>query len=121
MMPYRAEICGLVSVFFLLNWLCNSIGVTNGSAVNNCDNLLALNQVFHSPRASNNPLSMLQTYINLIICTRDLQLQLPLEVKLMKQWVKDLYEGHDRKLSHILNDLANSLTVHHNLTTCSSS
>jgi hypothetical protein len=54
--------------------------------------------------------------IDLILCARDLLLQLPVNVNIMKEWVKGHYTRNDRKVKYYLNDLADKLAVAHNST-----
>jgi hypothetical protein len=52
--------------------------------------------------------------IDLITCARDLLLQLPVEVDIAKEWVKGHYEGKQKQLKHLLNDMADHLAVNYN-------
>ncbi len=93
MTPYRAELSGLTSVLFLLLWICRTQGIEEGSACIYCNNISALNQVFAKVRPPTNPFKQMAADIDLIMCARDLLLQLPVDVGIAKEWVKKHYMG----------------------------
>jgi hypothetical protein len=66
MNAYHAELCGLMSVLFLLLWVCTKIKIEEGTTTIYCDNTTALDEVFNTGKLGNNPYSYLQSDINLI-------------------------------------------------------
>ncbi len=114
MLPYHVEFSGLTSVPFTLLWICTTQGIDSSSVRIFCDNESALHRVFATIQVSNNPLGQLSLDIDLITCARDVLLQLPVDVKVAKEWVKGHYTGNQRKIQHDLNDLADKLAVEHN-------
>ncbi len=117
MSPYRAELCGLTSILFLIQWVCVAEKIEEGKVIIYCDNETALNEVFKTPRPTSNPYKQLAADIDLITCVRDLLLQLPLSLEVKKEWVKGHYTGSDRKLKHDLNDMADELAGNFNSST----
>jgi hypothetical protein len=59
--------------------------------------------------------------IDLITCARDLLLQLPVEVNIAKEWVKEHYVGEQKQLKHLLNNMADKLAVDYNMYHCHTS
>ncbi len=114
MSPYRAELCGLTSVLFIILWVCNKHDIDSGSVRILCDSESALDQVFSTVRGSNNPLKQLASDFDLLSCAKDILLHLPVNITVTKEWVKGHYTGPNRTLQHDLNDLADKLAVDYN-------
>ncbi len=94
----HGELSGLTSVLLILPWVCSMQGVDTGSVHLFCDNESALNHVFSTARALNNPLKQLFPDVDLITCARDLLLQLPVGIYITKEWVKGHYTGNNRAI-----------------------
>jgi hypothetical protein len=109
MTPYRAELTGLVSVLFILHWVCSHIQLKKGGSIFiYCHNETALSETFKQVRPTNNPYKMLAVDADLITLSRDLLLWLPITVTLKHKWVKGHYQGK-HQLSHELNHIADKL------------
>jgi ribonuclease HI len=115
MTPYRAELSGLTSVLFILQWVCSRNAIGDGKVMIYCDNEAALNETFAFRRPTNNPYQWLAADIDLIATSRDLLLQLPITVKICPKWVKGHYKGK-KEISHKLNDAADKLARDFNST-----
>jgi hypothetical protein len=66
MTPYRAELSVLTSCFYMLYWVCQSEKVNCGKVTIYCDNEAALNEVFATPRRTNNSYKHLQVDLDLL-------------------------------------------------------
>jgi hypothetical protein len=80
MTAYRAKLSGITSILYILNYICRTMSITEGSADIYCDNTSSLAEVFCKPYISPNPYKQLCSDVDLLKCARYLIACLPHDV-----------------------------------------